>query len=175
MPVQIPWILEFPQPVTSSQWLIVTVAGFLLVALVFAKLVWPSQIGVHLTQRKAAIVEAREQVEATRKEVETIRADYRSRLESIEDETERRLAEAVEEAEQLRTQILAEAEQQAAAIRKRGEEDLAREQAKVLQVLRTQFINDIIDAAETAVERGTDPAAHKKLVADFAARVGGAS
>src|SRR2546423_4919886 len=148
-----PFILEHPPEINDIQWLIIRGVGLVLVAWVIVKFIWPSMIRGHLVDRHAAIVEADKQVEETMRETAEMRDDYRVRLEGIHHETQRRLDEAVHEAETLREQILAEAHANAQAIIRRGEEEVARERGKAMVLLRRQFVEGVIGAAQYAAAR----------------------
>jgi F-type H+-transporting ATPase subunit b len=166
-----PFILEHPPDVSDVQWLIIRGIGFVLVAWLIVKLIWPSQVGVHLAERKVQIANAAEQVRETLTETEQMRNDYRIRLEGIEDETEARLTEAVREADDLRDQILTEAQHTAAGIVRRGEEEVSRERAKAVMQMRTKFIEDVILAAEAAATQSLDTPNQRRLVDEFTQNV----
>src|SRR5512144_135308 len=137
-PFQNPFALEHPPEITDFQWLIVSAIGFLILAFIVGKWIVPSMITPHLRDRRKAIADADAQVRETRRQTEEMRNDYVARLEHIEDETERRMQEAVKEADELRERILAEAQASVEALRRRGEEEVARERAKALIHLRGQ-------------------------------------
>jgi len=171
MPFEFPWTLHPPPGVSKGQWLVILVIGFALIALIVWRFIVP-MIGGFLSERQKAIAEAANQVEETLRETEILRNDYWQRLEAIEEETERRMEEAVREAEALRERILAEARQNAEALVRRGEEEVARERAKALALLRTQFVEGVIRAAEHTAARSLDAAQQKRLVDEFVRNVG---
>jgi len=160
------FILEHPAEITDAQWLIVRGIGLLLVAGIVWKFLVP-MVGSLLSERQAAISEASTQVEATLRETEELRNDYRRRLETIAGETERRIQEALREAEALRETILDEARHTAAAIVSRGHDEVERERAKARVHLRTQFVHGVISAAEHAAARSLDSSEHRRLVGEF--------
>ena|ERR1051325_9477728 len=161
-----PFILEHPGEFTDIQWLVVRGVGFILVFWIFWKFIRP-MVGVHLISRHEAIVDADHQVQTTLLETKDMRDDYRARLESIHDETRRRMDEAVHEAESLREQILAEATQTAAVISRRGEDEVAREHAKAMLHLRTQFVEGVIGAAKHAAAGSVTENHHRRLIEEF--------
>jgi F-type H+-transporting ATPase subunit b len=166
-----PWGFKPPPDVSQFQWAVVLTAGFILFALVYAKVIGPIVRSL-LQERQAAIIETYNQVETTLRETEQLRNDYVQRLEHIEDETEARMADAVREAEMLRDQILEEARHNAALLIQRARDEVERERAKALVHLRTEFIDDVIRAAEFAVEKSLDPAQQKRMVQEFIQKVG---
>lgn len=167
MRFEFPWVLEHTKDVTDFQWLIVTGIGFLLVALLMARFVWPSMVKPYLVNRDQGIRQAAEQVETTLRETASLRNDYRRRLEQIHDETRQRMEEAVHEADNLRTTILAEAQQNAEALVRRGNDEVERERAKAMARLRTQFIQGVIGAANDAASRSLDDSHQRRLIDAF--------
>ena len=170
-----PFILEHPSDINDTQWLIIRVVGLILVAVIILRFIWPSMIRGHLVDRHAAIVEADNQVQQTMSETAEMRDDYRKRLEGIHNETQRRLDEAVSEAETLREQILAEAHTNAQAIIRRGEEEVARERAKAMVLLRRQFVEGVISAAQYAAARSLGAPQHRRLIDEFTKELGSKS
>src|SRR5262245_5756552 len=166
MKFEFPFILEHPPEFTDIQWLLVRGIGFVLVFWIFWKFIRP-MVGVHLVSRHEAIVDADHQVQSTLRETEEMRNDYRARLESIHDETRRRMDEAVHEAELLKEQILAEANQSAATITRRGEDEVAREHAKAMVQLRSQFVEGVIGAAKHAAANSVTESHHRRLIEEF--------
>lgn len=166
MKFEFPFILEHPPEFTDIQWLMVRGIGFVLVFWIFWKFIRP-MVGVHLVSRHEAIVEADHQVQSTLHETKEMRDDYQARLESIQDETRRRMDEAVHEAEMLREQILSEARQTATTIARRGEDEVAREHAKAMLHLRTQFVEGVIGAAKHAAAGSVTENHHRRLIEEF--------
>ncbi len=169
-----PFILEHPAEFSEGQWLVVRGIGFALVLWIIVKFIVPMFKGI-LDTRQAAIVEAATQVETTLRDTQEMRNDYRERLAQIEDETRRRLADAEREAEDLRERILAEARQNAAALARRGEDEVARERAKAMLHLRTQFVKGVIGAAKHAAAGSLDTTHQRRLVDDFVKDLGAKS
>jgi F-type H+-transporting ATPase subunit b len=166
MELKNPFFLEHPAEFSDFQWLLVRGIGFLLVFWIFWKFIRP-MVTVHLVSRHEAIVQADHQVTSTLRETEEMRNDYQARLETIHDETRRRLDEAVHEAESLKEQILAEARQSVQAITRRGEDEVAREQAKAMTTLRNQFVEGVIGAARHAAANSVSENHHRRLIEEF--------
>lgn len=170
-----PFVIEHTKEVNTLQWLIITGIGFVLLALLVMRWVWPSMIQPHLAERLKNIQENARQIETTLRETDEMRGDYRGRLERIHDETERRMEEAVREAESLREQILAEAQVTARGIVRRGEEEVGRERAKAMVTLNRQFVDGVIGAARYAASQALDGPSHSRLVDDFTRNLGASS
>ncbi len=167
-----PWVIEHPSDAPHVQFIIVTVFAFLLVVAFAWKLIPGPMIRGILDERRTAIGHAVDQVESTLRETEQMRNDYRQRLEGIHHETERRLAEAVLEASSLREAILEDAQKASQSIVRRGQDEVERERAKVVQSMRTKFVEDAIHAAEYAAARSLDPSAQRRLLQEFVQNVG---
>lgn len=174
MPFEFPWTLHPPPGIAKSQWFIILALGFALIAFIVWRFVLP-MVGGYLSERQQAIADAASQVEETLRDTEMMRNDYRQRLEAIEDETERRMEEAIREAESLRERLLEEARQNAESLIRRGEEEVARERAKAAVLLRAQFVEGVIRAAEYAAARSLDETQQRRLVEEFVQKVGARS
>ncbi len=171
MPIKFPFVLEHPPEVTDVQFLIVRTLGFLLIAVLIVKWVWPTYVQPHLSARQTAIAETADQIERTNRETEEMQTDYRRRLEGIEQETQRRIADAIREAEALRESILAEAQSTASGIVRRSQEEVARERAKAMVQLRAEFIESVIGAARHAAVHSLD-GQQRRLVDSFVRSLG---
>jgi len=64
-------------------------------------------------------------------------------------------------------QILAEAKQAALVISRRGEDEVAREQAKAMVHLRSQFVEGVIGAAKHAAANSVTDTHHRRLIEEF--------
>jgi F0F1-type ATP synthase membrane subunit b/b' len=177
MPLKFPWVLHPPPsitnasaPITTFQWLVISLAGFAALAFIVVKFVVPVIRGM-LNERREAIEAADAQVKATLADAERMRNDYRQRLENIEEETKTRLEAAVAEAGRLREQILEEARGLAADIVRRGEEEVAQERAKAQAHLRIQFVDSVIRAAGYAASRSLTDADQGRLLGEFVREV----
>jgi F-type H+-transporting ATPase subunit b len=170
-----PWVIEHPPEAGLLPFVMVSVIAFAVVVWFVLKMVPGPMIRGILDERKTAIAHAADQVQSTLRETEHMRNDYRVRLEGIHQETERRLAEAVHEAESLREAILEDARKAAAAIVQRGHQEVERERAKTVKTMRTEFIDDVIQAAQYAAASSLDSNAHQRLVREFVQEVGAKS
>ncbi len=164
-----PFLLEHPPDISNAGYAIVQVVGFLLLAFVFVKLVWPSMVQPHLDARRVAIADAKQQVEQTHNETREMLGDYRRRLEGIHQETQRRIEDALTEAEALRESILADGRTASAAIIRRGEEEVARERAKAMLQLRADFVESVVGAARHAAANSLD--GHQRRLVDGFVRI----
>jgi F-type H+-transporting ATPase subunit b len=170
-----PWVIEHPPEAGLVPFVTVSVLAFLVVGwFVWTKVPGPLIRGI-LDERKAAIAHAADQVQSTLQETEHMRNDYRTRLEGIQHETELRLADAVRESETIRDAILEDAGKVAASIVQRGREEVERERAKTVKMMRGEFVEDIIQAAQYAAAGSLDANAQQRLVQEFVQNVGAKS
>jgi len=170
-----PFILEHTSDISDIQWLMVRSAGFVLVAILIVKWVWPTFFAPSLKDHQEGILHAQASITSTLNETAAMRDEFRARLQGIEDETERRMEEAVQEAVRLKSHILSEGETLAAAIIRRGEDEVIRERDKAFVMLRKEFIEDVIGAAQYAAEKSLNVGRQRKLVEDFVGKIGSKS
>lgn len=123
-----------------------------------------------LTTRTARIETNHNQVQQALAEAQNLRDDYANRLRGIETEQRQRIEAAVKEAETSRTEIIADAEQAATAIRRRTEEEIARERTRQRIQLRREIVQTTFDAAEKAVKANSTDSVQHQLIGDFVAR-----
>lgn len=123
-----------------------------------------------LTERTARIETNHNQVQQALSEARQLRDDYANRLKGIEKEQRERIEAAVKEAQTSHTVIIADAEQAAAAIRRRTEEEIARERTRQRIQLRRDIVQTTFDAAEKAVKANSTDAVQHQLIGDFVAR-----
>lgn len=154
--------------------LLALVIGFLLLLFLLVKVnipvfSLPYLRGV-LNDRASRIQDAHEQVDRALADVRQLHDDYASRLQRIETEARQRIDEAVREAELARTEIISEARQSAEALRRRSEEELARERTRQRILLRQQLVAITLDAAEESVRAATNDSVQRSLIQDFITR-----
>ena len=165
-----PFLIENPKI------LIAQVLGLILFLIVVLKLM-PKAIplGVpYLTdqsQERAGRVETNiAQVETALADTQRLHDDYAARLRDIEVEARTRIDAAVREAELARADIIADAEEATKQLRRRAEDELAREQTRQRILLRQQIVALTLDAAEkSARDHSTEPT-QRSLIKDFIAR-----
>jgi F-type H+-transporting ATPase subunit b len=161
-----PFAIEHPSAV------IATLLGFVLLLFLLSRFAVPGIRGV-FTTRTAHIAEVHEQADRHLSDAQQIRDDYARRIASIEVEHRQRLDAAVRDADAARADIIADAQEAARALRRRSEEEIARERTKQRILLRQQIVQITVDAAEQSIlELNTESSQHK-LIADFITRVGG--
>ena len=89
--------------------------------------------------RQRAIEEAHDRVEATRHDMEQLRADYQARILEIETDARTRIQNAIKEAQTERERLIAEARTQADATLKQGIATLETEKDAAIVALQSQI------------------------------------
>jgi F-type H+-transporting ATPase subunit b len=169
--VVIPWRIEHPAILWSM------LIGFALLLLLVLRVPIPFLSVPHykvvLDERATRIETNKHQVDTAIGEVQQLRNDYAARLGRIEEEARQRIDAAVREADAARAEIIAEAEQVAHAIRRRGEEEIARERTRQRILFRQQIVKTAMDSAEGAIRDHTDDSVQRRLIGDFIAQAAG--
>ncbi len=123
-----------------------------------------------LNDRAVRIESDQTQVASQLEDIQRLRDDYAARIRQIEVEARERIDAAVREAENARTEIIAEAQQTALALRRRSEEEIARERTRQRILLRQQIVATTLDAAEHSVRANSSEALQRQLIQDFIGR-----
>ena len=163
-----PFKIEHPEIFLS------VVIGFVLLLALILRVPIPYLSVPHyrkvLDEREVRIGTNKQQVDTAIAEVQQLRNDYGARLERIEEEARLRIDAAVRESDAARAEIIAEAEQLARAIRRRSEEELARERTRQRILFRQQLVKTALDSAEAAVREVTDETVQHRLIGEFIAQ-----
>src|SRR5262249_26854839 len=123
-----------------------------------------------LNDRATRIAQVHDQVESELADIRRVRDDYAARLQQIEIEARERIDAAVREADAARAEIIADAQQLAGQLRRRSEEEMARERIRQRILLRQQIVQIALDAAEQSVRTHSDEKVQRQLIGDFIAR-----
>jgi F-type H+-transporting ATPase subunit b len=163
-----PFKIEHPEIFLSF------VIGFFILLALIVRVPIPYLSAPHyrkvLDERETRIGTNKQQVDTAIAEVERLRSDYAARLARIEEEARQRIDAAVRESDAARAEIIAEAEQLAHAIRRRSEEELARERTRQRILFRQQLVKTALDSAEAAVREVSNDAVQRQLIGDFIAQ-----
>src|SRR5581483_6959814 len=158
-----PFAIEHPETVLAM------LVGLALLVLLLGRFGLPSARSM-LNDRAARIEENLTQVQRALEDVQRQRNDYAARIAQIETEARQRIDAAVREAETSRAEIIAEAEQTANALRRRAEEEIARERTRQRIRLRQEIVQLTLNAAEQSVRAHTNESVQRQLIGDFIAR-----
>lgn len=165
-----PVVLEDPRLLISL------LLGFLIIGWLVLKVNIPFLSVPHyraeLIARHERIATNKQQVDQAIAEVTQLRNDYATRLARIETEARERIDAAVREADANRAELIAEAEEAAQALRRRSEEEVARERTRQRILFRQQIVQSTLDSAENAIRAHSDETVQRSLISDFIARAG---
>ena len=136
---------------------------FVVLCIVLNQVFWKPMLA-HLARRDQSIKDAYKTVDDLRHEMETLRADYQTRIVKIESEARTHIQQAIKEAQSERERILTEARAQADAAIHQGVEAMEREKTEALTGLRERMVTVALGAADKAIGRATDPTALRRSV-----------
>lgn len=140
---------------------------FLILLQVLSAIFWKPMMK-HLDRRRDEITHAYEAVENTRREMETLRSDYQTRLAQIEAEARGRIHSTVREAQKQREQMIASARAEAEETVRQGMASIESEQAQAVANMR-ENLDDVALSALAKALNTTPDASHRKLVDDYIA------
>jgi F-type H+-transporting ATPase subunit b len=129
---------------------------FIVLTVVLNQVFWKPMLA-HLARRDKSINDAYKTVEDTRHEMETLRADYQSRIVKIESEARTHIQQAIKEAQTERERILAEARARADAALQEGIAAMELEKAEAFTSLRERMIAIALSSVEKALGSAVDP------------------
>ena len=164
-----------PISIENPNILVSQILGFILFALFVWFLPKTIPLGVPFlkdatSERSARIGENLALVETAVSDTQRIHDDYAARLRSVEAEANQRIEAAVREAEIARGDIIADAQTAAEQLRRRAEEEIARESVRQRILLRRQIVQITLDAAEQSVRAMNSDKTQRNLIQDFIAR-----
>jgi F-type H+-transporting ATPase subunit b len=164
---------EVPNPILpETVELIVGGVAFLVVFVVLWKFAFPplsSMLAARTEKIQGDLEKAEEARTASEQELER----YRQQLAGARDEANRIIEEARRTADQLRRDLQAKAEQESQATVARAQEEIRAERDRVFQELKAQVAEIAVDLAGRVVGQSLDEKAHRKLIDDYIAQVGG--
>ncbi len=161
-----------PFALEHTESLLATLVGFVLLVFLLVRYAMPP-IRTQLAERITHIETVQAEAERHLAEARQIRDDYATRIAQIEVEHRNRLDAAVREADAARAQMIADAQETARALRRRAEEEIARERTRQRILMRRQLVQITVDAAEQSVRTLNSEDSQRRLIADFIARVSG--
>lgn len=118
-----------------------------------------------LEARRGRIEEAFRQIENQKKEIETLRSDYKSRIEKIEEEARAKLQTAIDEGKRIAREIQEKAREEAKESLTHSKENLALEIQKARVQLRREIVELTLLASEKLLrEKMTDEKHREKIL-----------
>ncbi len=126
-----------------------------------------------LEARQQAIAGQLTHAEEAKAEAESLLEDYRRQLAQAREEANRIVEEARRQAETVRADIVAKADVEADERRRRADEEIAAERARLASVLQNQFRDFSLELAQRAVAQSVDREAQLRLIDATIADIGG--
>ena len=150
----------------SLQEILTQALGFVLLVWVLKRIFWKPVLGA-LEARRQKIEEAFRQIENQKKEIESLRSDYTSRIAKIEEEARGKLQEAVDEGRRVSREIQEKSRDEAKAILTRSKEDLGLEIAKAKIELRREIAGLTLLAAEKLLREKMSEEKHREKILEM--------
>lgn len=148
----------------SLQEILTQALGFLLLVWVLKRIFWKPVLAA-LEARRARIEEAFRQIETQKREMESLRSDYRDRIERIEEEARAKLQAALDEGRRISREIQEKARGEAKEALTRSKENLSLEVAKARIELRREIAELALLATEKFLhEKMTDEKHREKIL-----------
>ena len=148
----------------SVQEILTQALGFLLLVWVLKRIFWKPMLGT-LEARRGRIEEAFRQIETQKKELESLRSDYQSRIEKIEGEARGKLQAAIDEGKRIAREIQEKAREEAKDALTRSKENLALEVQKARIQLRREIAELTLLTSEKLLrEKMTDEKHREKIL-----------
>jgi F-type H+-transporting ATPase subunit b len=130
-----------------------------------AKLAFP-RIAEALDRRQRAIEESIDAAEKTRKEADSILAEYRERLSEARGQADEIVARARKTGEAAETEIVAEARAKREEMMEQTRRDIQAETRRAIQEIRAEVADLTVLATEKVTRKTLTDADHKRLVED---------
>jgi F-type H+-transporting ATPase subunit b len=138
-------------------WILLSQAvTFLIAVAVVWKFAWKPLVQF-IRDRQDKVKKTLDDAENTRRSIEKVEAEYRSKLEGIERKSAELLAAARQEAGRAKDEIVLSAQNEVTSLRKKAEEQLEQERRRLMAEMRSEIVGLSMSIAEKAL-RGPLPA-----------------
>ena len=150
----------------SIQEILTQAGAFILLVWVLKKMAWKPLLQL-LDERREKIQKGFSEIEAAKRDLEKLKADYEHARNHIEEEGRRRLQEAIDEGKKIARELQEEARREARAVLDKAKEDIQLEAAKAKVTLRNEIADLTLAATERVLNEKLDSTKDKELVLDF--------
>ncbi|MFA6321218.1 MAG: F0F1 ATP synthase subunit B [Candidatus Omnitrophota bacterium] len=150
----------------STNEIVAQVITFLVLLFLMKRFAWKPFLKT-LDDRKARIASEFKQLEDAKAEVNSIKADYESRLSTIEAEARARIHTAIEEGRVAAEEIRQLAREDGEKIFAKAQESIKAEVAKAEEALKDKIVNLTIDVAAKVIQERLTEADDKAIVETF--------
>lgn len=141
-------------------------AAFTLLVLILKKFAWGPLLKL-LDDRREKIRSGLEEIEKTKREVETLKAQYESHQAHIQEEARAKIQTAIDEGKRIAREIQDHARNEARAVLEKAKEDIQLETEKAQVQLRNEIADLTLSATERLMNEKMDEKKDKALVLDF--------
>jgi len=131
---------------------IATIVNLIVLFLILRKLLL-KPVGEMLEKRRQMVYDDLENAKSSREEAQQLLEEHRQLISGSKGEAVKIIDEAVRQADLRRGELLAKAEQEAAAVVERAKAEIAREQAKAIELMRGEISALSIAVAEKMLAR----------------------
>lgn len=128
-------------------------------------------LGTAIHERTSELERTFGEAAEMREEVQKLRDDYEKRLAQREAEAREQIQATIRDAQTLRDQLRADAVQQAEEFKKSALSEIESEKQKILTDLRLHVVNLTLQATEKLVGESMDDAKSRRLVEEFIDKV----
>ncbi len=135
----------------SANEVVAQIITFIILLFLMKRFAWKPFLKV-IDQRRERIASEFEKIANAKAEVESIKADYESRIRSIQTEATAMIGAAAEEARKLAEDIRQSARDESEKIFAKAEESIKAEAAKAEEALKDRIVNLTIDVASKVIE-----------------------
>ncbi len=150
----------------SIQEILTQAGAFILLVLVLKKMAWKPLLAL-LDERREKIRKSFEEIEQTKKDLETLKADYARSQARIEETMRQKMQEGIDEGKRIGRELQEEARRESRSILEKAKEDIQLETAKAKVTLRNEIADLTLRATERMLQEKLDETKDKELVLDF--------
>jgi F-type H+-transporting ATPase subunit b len=142
------------------------ILAFLIMLWILKRFAWKPLLKI-LKERQEKIQAAFASIEEGKKEIQSLKELYNSKLEKIEEQAKEKITEAILSGQQMAQHIQEEAHNSAKAILQKAQGDIANEMLKAQAELKNNLINTVILATQKFIKEKIDTEKDKQLIGEF--------
>lgn len=150
----------------SIQQLLTHAVGFLITVWILKKFAWGPLLAL-LEERRQKIKDEFQNIENEKARIDTLAAEYETKLKEIDAERRAKLVEAVDEGKKIATKIESDAREKARELDAKSKADLQHDIAKAKVQLKNEMIAITMNAAEKLLAQKLDNQKDRELIGRF--------
>ncbi len=158
--------------ISVNIWQILISLANLLIMLVILKKFLFKPVQKVVAERETQVKKIYEEADENRAAAADMKQAYESRLAAAREEADGLVRNAVQTAQRKSDSMIAEASSQVSHMKRKAEEEIAREKKQMLQDVRGEISDIAVSIASKVVEREINESDHKALVDEFIRNVG---